>query len=124
MDLMDTISSWFEAALGLSLKAEQLNAIQVCFRALTVYIILIVYVRCAKKRFLGQATALDAILLIMIGSIASRAISGTAPFAPSLAGTAALVAIHWVISYLTQDWKTLSDLIKGHDTTLICEWAG
>ena len=35
----------------------------------------------------GTTTGFDAILVIVIGSIASRAISGTAPFFSSLAGT-------------------------------------
>ena len=47
----------------------------------------VAYVRFAKKRFIGQATAFDFILVIIIGSIASRAIYGTAPFFASLAGT-------------------------------------
>src|SRR3954462_23983 len=99
---METIASVSDAVLGLSAsKAEELSVLQVCARAIVVYIILIAYVRIAKKRFLGKATAFDAILVIIIGSISSRAISGTAPFVASLAGTLALILIHWVISYFT-----------------------
>jgi uncharacterized membrane protein YcaP (DUF421 family) len=117
---MEAISRVLEAALGVSaIKAEQLSIFQVCARALIVFIILIAYVRVAKKRFLGEATALDAIIVIVIGSIASRAISGTAPFFASLAGTFVLILGHWIASYFTRDSKLLSFIVTGHDTVLI-----
>jgi uncharacterized membrane protein YcaP (DUF421 family) len=91
----------------------------VCLRALVVYLVLIGYVRFAKKRFLSEATGFDAILVIVIGSISSRAISGTAPFIPSLAGTFVLVLVHWVISSITRNSPFLSYIAKGTDTVLI-----
>lgn len=117
---MEALWSITDALLGLSAtKAEDLSTLQVCFRALVVYLVLIGYVRFAKKRFLSEATGFDAILVIVIGSIASRAISGTAPFISSLAGTFVLVLVHWVISYVTRDSSLLSYVIKGKDTILI-----
>jgi uncharacterized membrane protein YcaP (DUF421 family) len=117
-NFMTTIDAW----LGLSAtKAEELNSIQVSLRAVVVYLVLIAYIRLAKKRFLSQATAFDVVLVIIIGSISSRAISGTAPFFPSLAGTFVLIVVHWIVSYLTKDSKFLSYLTKGTATTLICD---
>jgi len=117
---MEALWNFADGLLGLSAsRAEELNTFQVCLRALIVYIVLIGFLRFAKKRFLGQATGFDAILFIVIGSIASRAISGTAPFFASLAGTFVLVLVHWIVSYLTQGSPLLSDLIKGKDTVLI-----
>jgi uncharacterized membrane protein YcaP (DUF421 family) len=109
-----------DAAMGLSAtKAEELTFAQVCVRAAVVYLVLIGYVRFGKKRFLGEATAFDAILVIVIGSIASRAISGTAPFGASLAGTFMLVLLHWLISYFTEDSAMLGNILKGRDTIII-----
>jgi uncharacterized membrane protein YcaP (DUF421 family) len=117
---MQTISHFLDTLIGLSAtEANELTAGQVCARAVIVYLILIAYVRFGKKRFLGQATAFDAILVIVIGSIASRAISGTAPFLASLAGTFVLVLVHWIISYFTEDSSALGTLLKGHDTVII-----
>ena len=119
---MTTIWHAIDGLLGLSAtQAHELTWIQVCLRAIIVYAVLIVYVRFGKKRFLSQATAFDAILVIIIGSIASRAVSGTAPFFASLTGTFVLILVHWVISYLAQNSKALSDLVKGHDTVLVKE---
>jgi uncharacterized membrane protein YcaP (DUF421 family) len=117
---MDQVYAVLDAALGLSAdEAKDLTTLQVCIRAVLVYLILIGYVRVGKKRFLGEATAFDAILLVILGSIASRGISGTAPLVPSLAGTLVLILTHWVMSYFTESAPTLSYLIKGHDTVLV-----
>jgi uncharacterized membrane protein YcaP (DUF421 family) len=117
---METIAHVFDTLLGLSAKtANDLTIAQTCARAIVVYLILIAYVRFGKKRFLGEATAFDAILVIVIGSVSSRGISGTAPFGSSLAATFVLIAMHWVISYFTKDWPALGTLLKGHDTPLI-----
>jgi len=69
---METLSGIAESLLGLSEKAEGLTLAQVALRAFLVYGALIGFVRLGKKRFLSQATAFDAILVILIGSIASR----------------------------------------------------
>ena len=117
---MHALSSFLDVLLGLSAdKADQLTVFQVCMRAVVVYLALIGYVRFAKKRFLGEATGFDAILVIVIGSIASRGISGTAPFVPSLAGTLTLVVFQWLVSCATESRPGLSFLVKGHDTILI-----
>lgn len=117
------MTEWFQsldAAFGFSAsEAKELSTLQVCLRAALVFVILIAYFRFAKKRFLGQATGLDAILFIVIGSIASRAISGTAPFLPSMAGSLVLIGMHWLVSYLTRGSPALGELIKGRDTRLI-----
>jgi uncharacterized membrane protein YcaP (DUF421 family) len=117
---MDNLSSFFDRLLGLSaLSANELTTAQVCLRAVVVYFVLILFVRMGKKRFLGQATAFDAVLIIMIGSLASRGVSGTAPFIATLAATLMFVIVHWLISYLSVRSPTLSDLVKGNDTILI-----
>lgn len=109
-----------ETLLGLSAtRPDQLAIYQVCFRAGLVFFVLILYMRVGKKRFLGQATGFDAILVITIGSIASRAISGTAPFVASLAGTLVLILAHWVLSYFTRNRPWLGRLVAGSDTVLV-----
>jgi uncharacterized membrane protein YcaP (DUF421 family) len=106
--------------LGLSASsAQELTTAQVCLRAVVVYFVLIVFVRIGKKRFLGQATAFDAVLIIMIGSLASRGVSGTAPFVATLAATLVFILVHWLISYASVRSPTLSSLVKGNDTILI-----
>lgn len=73
--MMDRLLDINRAIFGLTLKSEETGVGQMCARALLVYVALIVIVRFGKKRFLGKATVFDAILVIIIGSIAARATS-------------------------------------------------
>ena len=76
---MDEISDALRVALGLGLESRDINSHQMGLRAAVVFIVTILMVRLAKKRFMGRATAFDVILGIMIGSIVSRAINGQQP---------------------------------------------
>lgn len=117
---MEAMGSLVEAFLGLSAtKPDELTVTQVCLRAIVVYLVLIGYVRVGKKRLLGQASAFDAVLLIIIGSVASRAVSGTAPFLASLAATLVFILMHWVISYFDETSPLFGFLTKGADTLLV-----
>jgi uncharacterized membrane protein YcaP (DUF421 family) len=111
----------FDQALGLSLKSEQLGFGHMAARAVLLYLALIVLVRVAKKRFLGQATAFDYILVVLIGAVAGRAMTGGAPYFASLFGLFVLVAMHWVFSATSQRSQAFSYFIKGHATTIIKE---
>jgi uncharacterized membrane protein YcaP (DUF421 family) len=116
---METLSGIAESLLGLSEKAEGLTLAQVALRAFLVYGALIGFVRLGKKRFLSQATAFDAILVILIGSIASRGVSGTAPFFSSVFAAGWLIAIHSAFSFISCRSDRFSHLIKGNPNVLI-----
>ena len=88
-------------------------------RAGVVYVALLFFVRAGKKRFLGRATAFDIVLIILIGSIAARAVAGAAPFIGTLVAIYVLIALHWVISLISRDWPAFSSVVKGNPTVLI-----
>ena len=98
---------------GLSLKSEQLSSWQMCDRALLVYVALIALVRLGKKRSLGRATAFDVVLVIIIGSIAGRAITGGAPLIPALASLLVLIALHWFFSLVSERSTALAPQSKA-----------
>src|SRR4051794_23038342 len=110
-----------DQALGLSLKSEQLGFGHMAARAALMYLALIVLVRFAKKRFLGEATAFDYILVVLIGAVAGRALTGGAPYFASLFGVFVLIAMHWLFSAMSQRSQAFSSFIKGHATTIITE---
>jgi uncharacterized membrane protein YcaP (DUF421 family) len=116
---MSAPNEWAETVLGLSQQAQNLSIGQICLRALVVYLVLLMAVRFGKKRFLSSATAFDAILVILIGSTAARAISGNVPFFGTLVAVFVLIALHWVISLISRDWPAFGALVKGHTTLLI-----
>jgi uncharacterized membrane protein YcaP (DUF421 family) len=106
-------------ALGLGLDGDALSWAQMAIRAVVVYVVTVVIVRLGKKRFMGRATAFDVILGIMLGSIVSRAITGNAPFVPALAAGAALIAMHWLFSWIALRWHGFGTAIKGHTQLLV-----
>ncbi len=116
---MDTLRSIGETLLGLSKPSSALDVGQLCLRAAIVYLVMILFLRLAKKRSLGRATVFDAILVIIIGSVASRAITGNAPFFGALAAVLVLIAMHWLISLGARGWPRLGWLVKGQSDLLI-----
>ncbi|MFN3651258.1 MAG: DUF421 domain-containing protein [Armatimonadota bacterium] len=116
---MDQVGEWLEALLGLSRDVEQVNAAQMTLRAVVVYAFTLAIVRLGSKRFLGKGTAFDIILGIMIGSIMSRAINGSAPFVPTLVAGTALIGMHWGLAALSYYMDWFGPLVKGHPVLLI-----
>lgn len=105
-------------AMGLSLKSEQLGFSEMAARAVYAYVLLVAIARLGHRRLLARTSPFDIILGILLGSIASRAITGNAPFYPSIGACAVLVALHGVFAALGFRWKAFSWLVKGEATVL------
>ena len=88
-------------------------------RAVLIYAVTLAFIRLAKKRFLSQASAFDVVVGIIIGSIASRAITGNAPMLPSMAACAAIIALHWLFSAIANRSHGFGELIKGSSSVLV-----
>ena len=116
---MDEIEGVLRLVLGLGIDSNEINAAQMGLRAVVVYVVTVLMVRLAKKRFMGRATAFDVILGIMLGSIVSRAVTGNAPFLPALVASAVLLVMHWVISATALRWHTFGGAVKGHSEVLV-----
>jgi len=108
-------------ALGLGLPSEALGGGQMAARALVIFVYLLVVVRLGHRRFASRSTAFDLVIVIVLGSVASRAISGTAPFGPTLVAVAALLALHWLTAAATFHSHLLGALVKGKPEELVRE---
>ena len=106
-------------ALGVGEEAKDLSAGQAAARALVIYVVTLAFIRLAKKRFLGSASAFDVVVGIIVGSIASRAITGNAPLLPASAAIGAIVALHWLFSGIAMRWHGFGRMIKGDSSILI-----
>lgn len=109
----------FEDLLGLGLDVADVGALQMALRTVLIYTATLAIVRVGSKRFLSQATAFDAIVAIMLGSIMSRAINGSAPFLPTLAAGVILVGLHWLIAAIAYSSDWFGTLVKGNAVLLI-----
>ena len=119
---MGEIERILEWAFETGGSSVHINVAQMSLRAAVVYGATVLIVRMGKKRFMSQATAFDVILGIMLGSMVSRAIAGTAPFLPTLAASAALVVVHWLFSAAAARWhafgKTITEVPAATHRTI------
>jgi uncharacterized membrane protein YcaP (DUF421 family) len=111
--MLHEIWSYIDWVLGLGLEARDLGVGRMSLRAFVVFIVAIAIVRSGDERFMGKSTALDVMLGIVFGSVVSRAITGTAPFFPTLAASMVLVAMHWTISAIAFRSRGFGWLVKG-----------
>jgi uncharacterized membrane protein YcaP (DUF421 family) len=95
------------------------DALATTVRTVVVYAFALAAVRIGKKRFLSQASAFDVIVAIMLGSIMSRAVEGSASFGPTLLSGAVLVGTHWLLAALSSRLDSFGPLVKGRATMLV-----
>lgn len=108
-----------QALLGLGREIGDVDSVQMTLRTVVVYVGSLAIVRLGSKRFLSRASAFDVIVAIMLGSIMSRAINGSAPLLPTLTAGAVMVAMHWLIAALAFHFDWLGPLVKGGRILLI-----
>lgn len=117
--MMDVTLHEVRELLGLGRDIADVNAFQMALRTILIYVFALAIIRLGSKRFLSEATAFDVIVAIMLGSIMSSAINGSAPFVPTIVAGAALVGAHWMLAYLTSRLDWFGPLVKGHPTLLV-----
>ncbi len=116
---MEDLWEQFQTLLGLELEVGDVDVIQMVLRTVVIYLFTLTIVRIGSKRFLSKATAFDVIVSIMLGSIMSRAINGSAPFFPTLGAGVILLGLHWVFAFLAFRTDWFGALVKGSPTLLI-----
>ena len=118
---MSQLGTALERTLGPHASPGDLTTGQIILRAVFVFFVWLLIVRLADRRLLGKYSAFDLVLAVMLGSVLSRAINGSAPLWGTLAAAAALVALHWVLTFLSFYWHGFGHLIKGLPRTLIVD---
>ena len=117
--MLETLWEQLQTLVGTGSEGTDLNAVQAVLRTVLVYSFTLAIVRLGSKRFLSQATAFDTVVGIMLGSVMSRAIDGSASlFLTMIAGTS-LVGVHWLIAALALKFDSFGTLVKGNAIQLI-----
>ncbi|PYJ10092.1 MAG: DUF421 domain-containing protein [Verrucomicrobia bacterium] len=116
---MNALQNFLFALLGPDGKVAELTLLQVSLRALFIFIIGLALVRIGDRRSLSEKTAFDAIFIVLIGSILSRAINGTAPFVTTIAAGVVLMLIHRACAFGACKSHAFGKLIKGRPVTLV-----
>ncbi|HKS27420.1 MAG TPA: YetF domain-containing protein [Pyrinomonadaceae bacterium] len=116
---MEQLKQALNWAIGLELESKDINVLQMSLRAAIIFIISIVLLRIGNKRFMGKSTAMDVMLGIVFGSTVSRAITGNAPFFPTLAASLVLVLLHWLLAAVAFRSHGFGQMVKGRDSVLV-----
>lgn len=116
---MDAFLAQVQALLGLGMDIGDVDSLQMGLRTVVIYVAMLFIVRLGSKRFLSEASAFDVIVAIMLGSIMSRGINGSAPLVPTIVAGAALLGLHWLFAVIAYHTNWFGGLVKGHRVLLI-----
>jgi len=116
---MNTFSELLQTLLGISTEPKELTFLQVSVRGVIVFIATLVMVRLSSKRSLAEKTAFDAVLVVIIGSMLSRAINGSAAFFPTLGSGFVLVLLHRLFGITAYYSHFFGILLKGKPAVLV-----
>ena len=116
---MNTFSQLLQMLLGISVPPKDLTFLQVSIRGIVVFIAALIMVRLSSKRSLAEKTAFDAVLVVIIGSMLSRAINGSAPFLPTLGSGFVLVLLHRLFGITAYYSHAFGIMLKGKPAVLV-----
>jgi uncharacterized membrane protein YcaP (DUF421 family) len=113
----------FNDLLGLDRTAEELEFRQMILRALVVFISGIVLVRIADKRSFAKKSSFDVLLILILGSIMGRSITGSERLFPTIGACFFLILMHRLMGSLACRWPLFEKWVKGHTDVLVREGA-
>jgi uncharacterized membrane protein YcaP (DUF421 family) len=105
--------------IGADGHPTQLTLGQIALRGFLIFAIGLAMVRIGDRRSLAQKTAFDALFIVLLGSMLSRAINGTAPFLLTIGAAITLMMIHRACAFAGHHWHSFGKLIKGDEVTLV-----
>src|SRR6476620_3419340 len=102
-------------------EGKDLNTLQMASRAFVLFFITLILIRLAGMRTFGIKSAFDNCVIIMLGAVLSRAITGASAFIPTIVASVVLVAVHKILALLSVNNKTISHLVKGKPISIYKE---
>jgi uncharacterized membrane protein YcaP (DUF421 family) len=116
---MNTFWDFLQTLLGLNLEPRDLSFVQISLRGIIIFLATLIMIRLGHKRSLARRTAFDAVLLIIVAAVLSRAINGSAAFFPTIGGGAVLVALHRLFALLAYHSHGFGILVKGRADVVV-----
>ena len=110
---MNAFYNFVGPLLGLGVEPKDLTFFQISLRGIIVFVATLIMVRLGHKRSLARKTAFDAVLIVILASVLSRAINGSSAFFATLGGGLVIVALHRLFASAAYHWHWFGFLIKG-----------
>jgi len=116
---MNAFWNFIGPLLGLGLRPEDLTFVQISLRGIIVFLATLIMIRLGHKRSLARKTAFDAVLIVILASVLSRAVNGSAAFFATLGGGLVLVLLHRLLAFIAFHSHWFGCLIKGRPELII-----
>jgi uncharacterized membrane protein YcaP (DUF421 family) len=97
---------------------ELLNSGQMAARAFVIFVITLTLIRLSGRRSFGLRTPLDNIIVILLGALLSRAITGASPFFPVIAASTVIALLHRILGWLTTKNRYVKMIVDGDEILL------
>jgi len=109
---------WVKIVFG---EGSDLNCLQMSSRAVVTFFVTLVLIRIAGIRTFGKRSAFDNVIMILLGSVLSRAVVGASPYIPTVVGCLAFVLVHWVLAWISLYNDTVGRWVKGEKESLYAD---
>ena len=105
--------------LGLGAEPKDLTFVQISLRGIIVFLATLIMIRLGHKRSLARKTAFDAVLIVVLAAVLSRAVNGSSAFFATLGGGLVIVLVHRLFAALAYHSHWFGVLIKGSPDLII-----
>ena len=105
--------------VGVEQEYSNLSPLQIAVRTVVVYIIAYILVRLAKRRFMGDFSAIDIILGFVVGSVMARAITGSISILNMLIVIGVLLGVHWAFASVSYFSGGFEDAVEDDSRKLV-----
>ncbi len=116
---MNAFYDYIAPTLGLGIEPKDLTFLQISLRGVIVFVATMLMVRLGHKRSLARKTPFDAVLLVILASVLSRAINGSAAFFGTLGGGLVLVLLHRLLALIAYHSHWFGIIIKGQPERIV-----
>jgi uncharacterized membrane protein YcaP (DUF421 family) len=99
-------------------EGRDLSVLQMSFRAVVVFLLALLMLRITGQRTFGQKTAVDQVVMIILGAVLSRGVTGSSPFLPVICASFVIVLFHRFLAWIVLFNHSLNDLVKGKEIKL------
>ena len=90
----ERVLQFHRSLLGLGAQPKDLTFLQISLRGIIVFLATLTMIRIGHKRSLARKTAFDAVLIVILASVLSRAINGSSAFFATIGGGVVIVLVH------------------------------
>ncbi|RYY46961.1 MAG: DUF421 domain-containing protein [Chitinophagaceae bacterium] len=80
-------------------RGDELNSLQMSVRGLAIFFIAVIILRISGRRSFGVGTPLDNAIVILLGAILSRSVTGASPFLPVVVTCLLIASLHRFFSW-------------------------